>query len=178
MIRATAVLTTVLLSVAACDSPEPAPAAPPTPVGPPEVEVPEVDSLTTEWDCGRGFWVSNPDQTAALHIRYQGDEVGEQRVTLPHGDWEAEVVLGTDLHANWCDDVLEPDEPTPVRQENLPVVAGDLRVIGAVPEDFGGGGGVSLTVEATDLVVELPDGTETRFGSLTITNAHWGLIPG
>lgn len=141
-------------------------------------EVPGVGTLTTEWGCGRGFWVSNDSQTVALHVSYHGEGPPSPKATLPHPDWEAQLKQGADLHANWCDDVLEAGEPTPVEESSLRVVAGELRISGEIPEDSGGGGGTKLELEATDLVVELPDGGRVPFGSITITNPHWGLLAG
>lgn len=144
----------------------------------PDPTIPPLDSLTTEWSCGRGFWVSNVQQTAALHIAYRGEGPPDREIRLPHPDWKAEVVRGTNLHANWCDDVMEPGEPVAEEHSRLPVAAGELALVGDIPQDTGGGGGQTATVEASDLEVELADGTREQLGSITITNSHWGLIPG
>lgn len=143
-----------------------------------EPAIPPLESLTTEWSCGKGFWVSNARQTAALHIAYRGKGDPDRQIRLPHPDWTAEVLQGTHLHANWCDDVMEPGEPTAEEHSRLPVVEGELVLVGGIPPDTGGGGGQSATVEASDLEVELPDETREQWGSITITNSHWGLIPG
>lgn len=140
--------------------------------------IPPLQSLTTEWSCGTGFWVSNPQQTAALHLAYRGEGDPDREIRLPHPDWKAEVVQGTSLHANWCDDVMEPGEPTAEEHSRLAVVAGKLVLVGGIPRDTGGGGGQSATVEASDLEVQLTDGTRELWGSIVITNSHWGLIPG
>lgn len=137
--------------------------------------VPPLETLTTEWGCGHGFWVSNAEQTAALHISYLGDGEPEREAALPHDDWEVVLLVGRDLHANWCDDVIERHEPTPVETGRFPVSAGELRLVGEVPADFSGG---ELTVEAIDLQVTMPDGTTAEWGSTTITNPMWGLFAG
>lgn len=144
----------------------------------PDPSIPPLESFTTEWSCGEGFWVSNAQQTAALHIAFRGEGRPAREVRLPDPDWNADVVQGTNLHANWCDDVMEPGEPVSEEHSRLPVVAGELLLVGGIPQDTGGGGGQSATVEASDLEVELPDGTREQLGSITITNSHWGLIPG
>jgi hypothetical protein len=164
----------IVFCVSACGTTAPST----SPLEPPEAEIPSIESLTTEWGCGRGFQVSNADQTVSLRIAPRGEGQPDQRVTLPHPDWRAELVQGADLHANWCDDVMEPGEPTPVESSRLEVVKGDLRIVGELPEDTGGGGGMAVTLEASDLVLELPDGTEVPFGSITITNSNWGLLAG
>lgn len=137
--------------------------------------LPPLDSLTVEWGCGHGFWASNSDQTAALHISYLGQGEPDRSVTLPHDEWEAVVLVGRDLHANWCDDVLEPDEPTPVEVAGFPVIGGELHLVGETPAPFTGG---ELTVEAKSLQVETADGETTQWGSITITNPMWGMFAG
>lgn len=145
---------------------------------PPRPDLPPLHALTVEWDCGTGFWLSNPDQTAALHIRYLGEGAPAREVTLPDPGWQAQLVLGEELQANWCDDVLEPDEPVPQEHARHTVTAGTLVLVGEIPPRAAGGGGHSLTVEASDLEIGLPDGTLLPYGSVTITNAHWGLLAG
>lgn len=138
-------------------------------------DLPEPAALTEEWGCGHGFFISDPDQTVTLRLSYLGEGDPTREVDLPDPDWEARLIEGTDLYANWCDDVIEADEPTPVEHWSLELTGGHLRVVGALPEPFSGG---RLSVEATDLVVELPDGTEARWGSIEITNPMWGFFAG
>lgn len=144
----------------------------------PDPIIPPIESLTTEWGCGNGFWISNPQQTAALHLSYRGEGRPDRQVELPHPAWEAAVVLGENIHANWCDDVLEPGEPVAEEQARLPVVAGQLALVGDIPDGTGGGGGHSATLEASDLEVALPNGARQPLGSITITNSNWGLVAG
>jgi hypothetical protein len=138
-------------------------------------DLPDPASLSEEWGCGTGFWASDPGETVALRLAYQGEGQPDAEVQLPHADWEAVFVEGSDLYANWCDDVIESDEPTPVEHWELPVVAGTLVLIGEPPEPFTGG---ELSVRASDLVVELPDGSEAPLGSFEITNPMWGFFAG
>lgn len=92
--------------------------------GPSDVDVDTaVDRLasgrTDDWGCGHGFTIGTPDQTLRLSLWAEdpGDE-GPEPGTFevgPGGDWTGELVLGRDLFAQWCDDVMEPDEPDVVR---------------------------------------------------------------
>ncbi len=138
-------------------------------------DLPDLTSLTEEWGCGHGFWVGDAGQTVSLRISFLGEGSPPRQVELPHPDWEVNLIEGTDLFANWCDDVVEPDEPTPIRHWTLPVVGGHLELLGEPPEDFSGD---SLGVRATDLMVELPDGDVVPLGSIEITNPLWGFFAG
>lgn len=138
-------------------------------------DLPDLASLTEEWGCGTGFYASDPGQTVTLRLSYSGEGDPPAAVELPDPNWQAVLVEGTDLYANWCDDVVEADEPTPVEHWELPVVSGSLVIVGDPPEPFTGG---ELSVEAADLVVELPDGSEAPLGSIDITNPMWGFFAG
>lgn len=139
-------------------------------------DLPDLTELDQTWGCGEGFWISDRDQTVGLRIAYQGTDLDSDRmVSLPHPSWNATLVVGSDLFANWCDDVVEPDEPTPIEHWNLEIVGGSLEVIGTQPAPFQGG---ELKLEATDLKVELEDSTVTDLGSVTIVNPTWGFFAG
>jgi hypothetical protein len=158
------ILLVVALALIACGAP---PAG-----GPPATDL---SSLTEEWPCGFGFFAGNPAETTALRIYLDGSEVTETEIDLPHPDWSAVLVHGTNVYANWCDDVVTPAEPTPVEHESLTIIGGHLSIVGDVPEPFGGG---ELTVAATDLMVELGDGTHQELGSIEITNPMFGFMAG
>lgn len=138
-------------------------------------DLPAPTDLTEEWGCGHGFWVGDPEQTQALRFSYRGEGPPKEIVELPHPDWDGVLELGTDLFANWCDDVIETDEPTPVTHWSLEIVSGGLELVGEVPEDYSGG---SLAVVASDLGVEMPDGQVVPLGSMEITNPNWGFFAG
>ncbi|CAN5891364.1 hypothetical protein BH23ACT5_BH23ACT5_03600 [soil metagenome] len=156
------------LSIAACSAVLPATYS--------ESDLPDLGALTIEWGCGHGFWASNPPQTVALRFAYQGEGgAPTPEIDLPHPEWEATLVEGTDLFANWCDDVIETDEPVPVEHWNLTVVAGHLSIEGDPGEQFSGG---SMSVSATGLKVELVDGTVVDLGDIDISNPMWGFFAG
>lgn len=132
------------------------------------------DALSVDHPCGRGFQVGSLDQQVALVFRPAGDELPTAGAhVLPGGSWTGTVRLGQDLFANWCDDVLEPGEPTPEVLEEWPVVEGSIEVV--LPPD-GAWGPATLT--AAGLVAERPDGERVVIGDITIENSNHGLIPG
>lgn len=168
--KRTLVVTAVLV-LAACASP----AATTATTGSSTDTVTDLATLTQEWGCGHGFYVGNPEQTSALRLQFSGDELTEREIDLPSPDWSVVLVHGTNLFSNWCDDVIEANEPTPVEHESLGVVAGHLSILGEIPEPFSGG---TLVVEATGLEVELADGATAPLGDITITNPSWGFFAG
>ncbi|MDZ7674582.1 MAG: DUF6174 domain-containing protein [Acidimicrobiales bacterium] len=127
--------------------------------------------LTDDHACGYGFQAGRPDQTAGLFLS-RGEPATSGTVTLPADEWTVEVRIGEDLFANWCDDVMEPDEPEPSTAETWTVVAGTLDV--TVPDQIQ----AEATVTATGLVAERPDGSRVELGDITITNEFYGTIPG
>lgn len=140
-----------------------------------EADLPDPGVLTEEWGCGFGFWLSDPDQSVALRFAYTGEEPPPTTTELPSPVWEARLIVGTDLYSNWCDDVVEADEPVPVEHWVLPVVGGRLAVEGEPPEPFSGG---ELRFTAEDLVVALPDGTRVEWGDVAGRNPAWGFMAG
>lgn len=130
--------------------------------------------LTVSHPCGRGFQIGTPDQRAALLLRPSSDE-GPQpgQHDLRDGDWRGTVRIGSDLFANWCDDVLEPDEPRSVTLEEWPVVEGTIDVV--LPPD-GEWGPATLT--GTGLVAERPDGQRVPIGDIVIENSNHGFVAG
>lgn len=162
----------ILIAFTACGSPE---AVTSTSVEPASSSVPDLATLTEEWGCGNGFYVGNPGQTSALRLQFTGDELTETEIDLPDPAWSAVLIHGTNLYANWCDDVIEANEPTPREHETISIAGGHLSIVGEIPEPFTGG---TLVVEATDLEVVRPDGTTAVLGDITITNRAWGVFAG
>ena len=135
--------------------------------------------LTEHWGCGHGFHASNVDQTVALHVIPTAvadpDRGPLPDAVVPSGAYTVEVNIGLDLFANWCDDVIEPEEPTPLVVEDWPAVGGQ---IGVVNQPSGGCTGQPVTIAITGLVVERPDGQTVEVGDVTITNDAWGCFAG
>jgi hypothetical protein len=186
---ATLALTTLVLAtsaLAACGGddgaavpgatgePVPVETEPPADTEQPAVVVTLAD-LTEPYGCGFGFQIGDPDQTAGLFITSGagfGDPPAVGTVDLAVDDsWTARLDLGTDLFANWCDDVIEMGEPEPQVDETLEVVAGTLEF--SIDE-----AGVVATAKASGLVARDADGVEYALGDITIENPAWGMFAG
>lgn len=135
--------------------------------------------LTQAWGCGQAFHISNADQTIALNVIPTAvddpDHGPLPDAVVPSGAYMVEVNVGHDLFANWCDDVIEPGEPTPLVAEDWPAVAGQIEV---VAQPTGPCNGQPVTIAITGLAVERPDGQRVEVGDLTITNDAWGCFAG
>lgn len=133
--------------------------------------------LTEAHGCGHGFYVSDLEQTTGLVITYRDREGAMEGRVAPNSDldvaWDAELQRGTNLFANWCDDVIEPGEPTPEIEETWDVT-GRIEVTG-LP---GAGECGPASAELTDVVATGPDGEELVIGDLSVVNEAWGCFAG
>ena len=138
---------------------------------------PEPVELTEEYGCGFGFYASNEDQTTGLMIIYRDFEGAWAGNVARSGQieaaWDAQLQYGTDLFANWCDDVLEEGEPTP-EIESAWTVTGEIEVVELPPAGQCG----QAVAELHDVVATGPDDETLEFGELTITNTSWGCLAG
>lgn len=140
------------------------------------IDPPPLDEMTETYGCGYGFWIGNPSQTAALRFQYLGDDGRAVDAELPDPRWSAELLVGTDLYANWCDDVIGPDEPEPRVTARYEIVGGSIAVIGEPPgEPFQP---TELTLEASDLEVRTDASTTEPIGDVTIVNSSYGIFAG
>lgn len=136
--------------------------------------------LTEEFGCGYGFFVSNADQTVGLFIEYTDHALapsGEALSTSQLNDevWNAELRFGSDLFANWCDDVLEPGEPTPQVEETWDV-SGTVTITES-PDQAGCGLG-SAGATLTELTADGPEGEIMELEDVDVVNEHWGCVAG
>ena len=139
-------------------------------------DIPALDDLTETYGCGHGFWIGNPDQTAALRFAYLEPDGRAVDAELPDPRWSAELLVGTDLYANWCDDVIEPDEPEPRVTARYEIVNGALHVLGEPPsEPFTPG---ALTLEAVAIAAQIGPDEVVPLGDVTIENHSYGLFAG
>ena len=137
-------------------------------------DIADLDTLTESYGCGTGFWIGDPDQTTALWFSYEGT-TPPQSTSLPDPNWRVRMVDGQDLFANWCDDVIEEDEPTPVEIRTLPVISGELEIIGDAPAQFES---APLRLSATDLVLDVGNGETHVLGDVEIENPSFGFFAG
>lgn len=67
-----------------------------------------------DWGCAYAFTVGTLDQETRLSLWFDGSPGGaapEPGTSELGGDWTGELVAGSDLFAQWCDDVIGADEP-------------------------------------------------------------------
>jgi Family of unknown function (DUF6174) len=134
-------------------------------------------TFTESYPCGRSFQASNADQTVGLFLEQVGpsyETVPPPEAEIPSAAWTGRVVLGADLFANWCDDVIEQGEPTPRTDETWPIVEGTIAIDGNVSGAESG----PVTARLTGIVAERPDGTRVEVGDLEILNEWWGGAAG
>ncbi len=135
-----------------------------------------LEGMEEDYGCGHGFYASNADQTHGLFIfasdpQATEDELGiPGQVELPDDQWDAYVETGENLFANWCDDVVMPDDPGPVTDATFDLTGGTMTVVQDGPEQF--------TAELTGVEVETSGGTVVELGEMTTTNELWGVYAG
>jgi hypothetical protein len=144
----------------------------------PEAEQVDLAAMN-EYGCGYGFWLGSPDQEVAVRFGADNESVaaGElpQRTTLPDDVWDATVLIGEDLYANWCDDVLEPGEPVPAVAERWPITAGTITLHAPAPADVCPH---EVRATATGLEATRPDGVTVELGERELVNDGWGCFAG
>jgi len=130
--------------------------------------------LSEFWGCGIGFAASNKEQTVALFV-YSADQEPVPPVAFPDGKWEARIVVGKDLLANHCDDVIEEGEPVPVVEEEWVIDGGTLEFVHTDAGLCGGSGpvtgsftGLTATNSSSSLVI----------ADLEIVNENYGCFAG
>lgn len=144
----------------------------------PELHQDAAPELTETYDCGYGFYVGDTGQNWALKVTFEDFEAAHAGEIPEHSDlsgdtWSAQLEAGEDLFANWCDDVLEPDEPTPEIHE-VWEISGDIEVDG-LPEAGQCG---PATASLTGLEARNDDGEVIALGDIAVENEFWGCFAG
>ena len=132
-------------------------------------QVPDaVDKFMTDgYGCGYGFAAAAPNQSVSFQAFFANEPAAG---TYELADAEfAEVQFGADVMANWCDDVLEPDEPEPVVDERWTIVGGTVTITFDGPRATG---------ELRDIVARTADGRDYPLGNTTVINDAWGMFAG
>lgn len=134
--------------------------------------------LTRDLGCGYGFSRTSEDETALLsiHHRHDASSAPQRSTTLPDPDWDAEVLVGTHLAANWCNDVI--DEPQAEVDETWTIVEGTLTFAKPPPKVDGSEAEQPVVAELSGVVVENEDGDRVVLGDYTLTNSSWGFFAG
>ncbi|WP_183096372.1 hypothetical protein [Nocardioides stalactiti] len=136
--------------------------------------------LTEDLGCGFGFARADAAGETLLTLFHQSDASPIPRsVDLPAAGWEAQLTVGTNLTANWCNDVIE--EPQAEVEETWEVVEGTLTFADEVPPaDWDEAQTTEQPVEAElrGVVVESPDGERVELGDIPLSNSSWGFLAG
>ncbi len=125
--------------------------------------------VTDPYGCGYGFSAATPDQSASFTVFFPDIAKGPDAGAYDLADVMGELRFGTDLMANWCDDVMEEGEPVPEIDEAWEIIAGTLDITTT---------GSTATGSFTDVVALTSDGLEYPIGDVTITNEAWGVFAG
>ncbi len=141
---------------------------------PTNADLAEQADLTEFWPCGIGFAASNSQQTVALFV-YSNDNEPNPPISFPDETWDARLVLGEDLLANHCDDVLEEGEPVPVIEEEWVINGGTLEFEDPATGLCGAPGSVIGTF--TGLTAE-NNASTADIGDLEVVNDSYGCFAG
>ncbi|MEQ8839919.1 MAG: DUF6174 domain-containing protein [Acidimicrobiales bacterium] len=154
--------------------------------------VPTAAALVDDYGCGYLFAKGNADQSLALVISWTGSAADGPDLSAPIDlaiteDWSATITAGTDLFANWCDDVFEPDEPTPAVTDTWTIVDGTVTVDTDLA-DVASCGGTEVTATlsgtiaktTTEGVNALDDisPADLTLDDIALTNPAWGCFAG
>ncbi|MFP4073351.1 MAG: hypothetical protein ACLFVZ_04870 [Actinomycetota bacterium] len=134
--------------------------------------------LTEAHHCGYGFYAGDADQNWALKVTFDDFEAAYAGEIPEHSDlssdtWSAKLEGGEDLFANWCDDVLEPGEPTPEVSE-VWEVSGDIEVTD-LPDPGACG---PATASLSGLEAHNDSGDVIPLGDFDVENEFWGCFAG
>lgn len=142
----------------------------------------EIDAalLVDDYHCGYGFEKSTTDQTIRLSLTWTAgfdpspSPLGDP-IVLPDDAWRARLLTGEDLFSNWCDDVIEPDEPTPAIMSHWSIVAGTLTITSETPVTTDGN---DVTATLTGAVAESSSGALIELDDIDLHNGCWACFAG
>lgn len=135
----------------------------------------EAAVLDTSWPCGNRYAISSSDQTVGLIVDTRGLPYEPAVVELPDERFETVVMVGTDLFAHNCDDVVTIE---PVVEARWPIALGrfehrpptELEVF-----EEACGPRLVASIELVDAVVSTPLG-DRELAPITITNRGYGCF--
>ena len=82
--------------------------------------------MTDHFGCGYGFAAATQNESASFQVFFES-EPSTGTYDLAEAEF-AMVQFGADLMANWCDDVVEPDEPEAGVDERWTIVGGTVTI--------------------------------------------------
>ena len=142
----------------------------------------DLSTLTESWGCGLQLSAGDPAQTRALTLVWNGaggappadGDVGARGTDGP--GWEGTLAFGTELFANWCNDVVIAGAPAPEVSESWTIVAGTVTLDAPPPADSPCPTVVRGT--ARGLVARTASGDEQALGDVSLVNGSWGCFAG
>ncbi|MEZ5165436.1 MAG: DUF6174 domain-containing protein [Acidimicrobiales bacterium] len=149
-----------------------------TDVTPPPENGVDTAHLTEVYGCGWGFALGSESGDLALMIHTTEAEPDTTRpVTLPDSAWSAEITTGSDLFANWCNDVVDPTQPQPRVDARWTLTAGTLTFTDRIdtPRSCDG---VDVHATLTGAVAESTDGQTVELEPIDLRNPGWGCFAG
>lgn len=128
--------------------------------------------------CGFGFGTVDGAEHFRLTVHRTGDRAGAlpRAVQLPDPAWDAEVVAGKHLAANWCNDLVT--EPEAEVAKTWQVVEGTLTFEGDIPPLDTPSSPLDVRAKLTGIVVEDADGERTAMADVVLHNGVWGFFAG
>lgn len=138
------------------------------------VSVVTAATLTESWDCGIGFTLASEDQHVAVYLSQSQPDGTEPPIVLPDSSWDARVVVGNDLLANHCDDVIEEGEPERVVVADWSIIAGTLIYTPPVSAECTA---VPVTGSLEAAIADTPEG-QLALGTLSLVNNAFGCFAG
>ena len=131
-------------------------------------------ALVDMYGCGFGFHVGSQDQTVGLFVSLteRGGEIPSISV-LPDSLWEAEMRLGENLFADWCDDVIG-GPPRPAVVQVWPIVAGTIEITELLA---GSRCPAQVRARLTGLRASR-QGQEVTLPDIDVENLAWGCVAG
>jgi hypothetical protein len=140
---------------------------------------PVAQSLVDQYDCGYGFYLGAADQTAGLFLVYTDFEAAlagntPAVSTLPDEHWVAEIQMGRNLFASWCDDTTPEAGQEPVVDAVWQIVEGTITIL-ETPDPGVCGEARAL---AEGLAAVKGDGTRLELGDFEIRNGAFGCVSG
>ncbi len=94
--------------------------------------------------------------------------------TLPDEDWVAEIQMGRNLFASWCDDTTPEPGQEPVVDEVWPVVGGTITILERPAPGICG----EARARLEGLAAETGDGTRVDLGDFEVRNGAFGCVSG
>lgn len=132
--------------------------------------------FTEDWPCGRGWAISTADQHVGIVI-YQLDDrqpSNDAPVGLPDSGWTADVIVGSFLFVNHCNDAVEEWMPEQTVVARLPLT-GSVSIHDVVPAPSDPSSPVTATLEGASVDI---DGDRLELPTIELRNEAYNFFAG